>query len=225
MHSWTPLVVSLPSLMFSYNSEITVATFFFSVCVFLQGKPYLFIYKLTLFNNNNMTKTCSGKEQRVNFFFLAGPKWPLVATAFEMTGVCLAWKITAIGKVMLQWSILKRNSRILKIESPYFFFLTVASPAQVCWCNFQRTKKCLRSHLSQVSQIQDQWKNELFIWSGMRSFFPSFLVIKISFVWLKLNLSPGWVYLCTIYACFMNQQHTALVVCTYNYGFMIFEVS
>lgn len=165
------------------------------------------------------------KSKELIFFFLAGPKWPLVATAFEMTGVCLAWKITAIGKVMLQWSILKRNSRILKIESPYFFFLTVASPAQVCWCNFQRTKKCLRSHLSQVSQIQDQWKNELFIWSGMRSFFPSFLVIKISFVWLKLNLSPGWVYLCTIYACFMNQQHTALVVCTYNYGFMIFEVS
>lgn len=72
---------------------------------------------------------------------------------------------------------------------PFFFFLTVASPTQVCWCNFQSTKKCLRSHLSQVSQIQDQWKNELFIWSGMRYFFPSFLVIKMSFVWLRLNLS------------------------------------
>lgn len=163
-----------------------------------------------------MTKAFTGKEQRVNFF-LAGPKWPLVPTAFEITGVCLAWKITAIGKVMLHWSILKRNSTIVKIESPLFFFLTVASPAQVCWCNFQNTKKCLRSHLSQVSQIQDQWKNELFIWSGMRSFFPSFLVIKISFVWLKLNLSPGRLYLCTSYACFMHQQHTVLLVgCIHN---------
>lgn len=121
MHSWTLLVVSLPSLMFSHSSEITIAAYFFSACVFLQGNPYLFIYKLTLFNNNNMTKTCTRKEQRVNFFLLAGPKWPLVPTAFEITGVCLAWKITAIGKVMLHWSVFKRNSRILKIESPFFF--------------------------------------------------------------------------------------------------------
>lgn len=163
-----------------------------------------------------MKKCFPGEEQRVNFL-LFGPKWPLVPTAFEITGVCLAWKITAIGKLTFQCAILKRNSRILKIASPFFFPLTVASPAQACWCNFQSTKKCLRSHLSQVSQIQDQWKNELFICSGMGSFFPSFLVIKISFVWLRLNLSPGCMYLCTIYACFMHQQSTPFLVgCTHN---------
>jgi len=39
----------------------------------LQGKAYLFIYKLTPFNNNNMMKAFTGKEQRVSFFFCLAP--------------------------------------------------------------------------------------------------------------------------------------------------------
>lgn len=160
-------------------------------------------------------KAFTGKEKRVNFF----SGWPQVTPCSH----CLwnYWSLLSLKNYSYRISYasliyFKKEQQNFKNRIP-IFFLTVASPAQVCWCNFQSTKKCLRSYLSQVSQIQDQWKNELFIWSGMRFFFPSFLVIKISFVWLKLNLSPGWVYLCTIYACFMHQQHTALlVVCAHN---------
>lgn len=130
----------------------------------------------------------------------------------------LSLKNYSYRKTYISVCYFKKEQQNFKNSITIFFFpLTVASPAQACWCNFQSTKKCLRSHLSQVSQIQDQWKNELFVCSGMGSFFPSFLVIKISFVWLRLNLSLGCVYLCTIYACFMHQQSTPFLVgCTHN---------
>lgn len=180
---------NLICLILISNFNIHLIFVFYFTFVF-----YFLVYKQTLFDHNNTKKCFPGKEQIVNSF-LAGPKWLCVPIAFEITAVCSAWKITAIGKLTFQCSILKRNSRTLKIASLLVFFLTVASPAQVHRCNFQSTKKCLGSHLSRVSQIQDQWKNDLFICSGMRSFFPPFLVIKISFVWLSLNLSPGWAYL------------------------------
>lgn len=153
MHSWTPLVVSLPSLMFLYSSEITVAAYFLQFMFSCKEKLTFSFISLIFSTIITWQKRVLEKSKELLVFFLAGPKWPLVPTAFEITGVCLAWKITAIGEVMLHWSIFKRNSRILKIETLGFFFLTLASPTQVCWCNFQSTKKCLRTHLSQVSQI------------------------------------------------------------------------
>lgn len=74
MHSWTPLVVSLPSLMFLYSSEITVAAYFLQFMFSCKEKLTFSFISLIFSTIITWQKRVLEKSKELLFFFSGWPQ-------------------------------------------------------------------------------------------------------------------------------------------------------